>query len=150
MAGKNSKLTFERALEALRAHGFEVAAYPAVAGGTLVTKYGVGAVIVAGDAETPVALAVHPGALVRGEVARLLDRGYQKFLKTAQYELPATASALHAIHTFNEDLRQLTGADSLFNESMGTTSDRYQYDRVQGRAGAIPPGTRPWETAASH
>ena len=150
MAGKNSKLTFERALEALRAHGFEVAAYPAVAGGTLVTKYGVGAVIVAGDAETPVALAVHPGALVRGEVARLLDRGYQKFIKTSQYELPATAAQLHAIHAFSEELKLYSGGESLYNESLGTTSDLYHYDRLNGRKEHEAAAVRPWELASGH
>jgi len=77
-------------------------------------------------------------------VARLLDRGYQKFIKTSQYELPASASQLQAIHAFSEELKQLTGAISLYNESLGTTSDVYRYDasgqRIDGprrrRAGA--------------
>ena len=93
----------------------------------------------------PPAFAVHPGALVRGEVARLLDRGYQKFIKTSQYELPATASQLQAIHPFSEELKQLTGDISLYNESLGTTSDVYQYDRLQGREAAEPAPARPWE-----
>ena len=74
-----------------------------------------------------------------GQVARLLDRGYQKFLKTANYELPATAGQLQAIHLFSEELSQLIGTVSLYNEGLGTTSDLYEYDRLKGREAA---GTR--------
>jgi hypothetical protein len=95
-----------------------------------------GAVLVAHQDQA--AIAVSPGALIRGEVARLLDRGYQKFIKTSQHELPASATQLHAIHQFSEELKQLTGATSLYNESLGTTSDRYQYDRLKGREAAQP------------
>ena len=73
------------------------------------------------------------GWLLGGEIARLLDRGYQKFLKTSKLEIPATAEALRAIHRFNEELKEAVGALSLYNESLGTTSDRYVYDRVKGR-----------------
>jgi hypothetical protein len=70
---------------------------------------------------------------VNGEVARLLDRGYQKFIKTSRYELPATAAQLEAIHAFSEELSQITGGISLYNEALGTTSDEYEYDRLKGR-----------------
>ncbi len=78
-------------------------------------------------------------------MSRLLDRGYQKFIKTSQYELPASASQLQAIHAFSEELKQLTGAISLYNESLGTTSDVYQYDRLMGRedARSRSPGRSP-------
>jgi hypothetical protein len=95
-------------------------------------------------------MAVTPGALIGGEVARLLDRGYQKFLKTSKYELPASASQLHSIHRFSEELKQLTGASDLYNESLGTTSDVYQYDRVKGREAAVPAAARPWDGSAGH
>jgi hypothetical protein len=121
-----------QALESLRAHSFDVAPNAAVAGGTLVSKTGVGAVLVAGG-DGAAAYAVHPGALVNGEVARLLDRGYQKFIKTSRYELPATAAQLEAIHAFSEELSQITGGISLYNEALGTTSDEYEYDRLKGR-----------------
>jgi len=93
MKRKSDHPSFDQTLELLRAHGFEAVPYAGVAGGALVSKHGVGAVLVpAPGSKNPealaVALAVHPGVLVRGEVARLLDRGYQKFIKTSQYELP--------------------------------------------------------------
>ena len=107
---KSRNPNFEQTLEKLRAHSFDVAPWAGVAGGVLVSKHGAGAVLVAAaDKASPAAFALRPGALVGGQVARLLDRGYQKFLKTGQFELPATASQLQAIHLFSEELKQLTG-----------------------------------------
>jgi hypothetical protein len=151
MAAKTRKPSFEQALATLRAQSFDVAPYAAVAGGMLVSKHGVGAVIVPGtDSDTPVSFAIHPGVLVRGAVARLLDRGYQKFIKTSQYELPATAAQLQAIHAFSEGLKLLVGDVSLYNESLGTTSDLYQYDRLKGREAPQPSAARPWELTEGH
>lgn len=140
---------FNQTLEQLRAHGFEVSAFSGISGGMLVTKHGAGAVLVASK-DVPAAFAISPGILVKGEVGRLLDRGYQKFIKTAQYEIPATATQLQAIHMFSEELRQVSGAISLYNESLGTTSDLYQYDRLKGRETARPAAARPWELADGH
>ena len=74
-----------------------------------------------------------PGWLLNGEISRILDRGYQKFLKSSHLEIPATADHLRAIHHFTEELKEAAGALSLYNEAMGTTSDVYNYDRVKGR-----------------
>jgi hypothetical protein len=142
---------FDRTIENLRAHFFDVAKWAEVAGGILVSKYGAGAVLAAsGKPAAPVAFVVAPGALIGGQVARLLDRGYQKFLKTADFELPATASQLEAIHRFSEELKILTGAVDLYNEALGTTSDLYEYDRLQGREAAQPVAHSPWEQAGGH
>jgi hypothetical protein len=152
MKRKSGHPSFDQTLELLRAHGFDAVPYAGVAGGALVSKQGVGAVLVPApeNLDAAVALAVHPGVLVRGEVARLLDRGYQKFIKTSQYELPASASQLQAIHAFSEELKQLTGAISLYNESLGTTSDVYRYDRLVGREDAQPAPAQPRELADGH
>src|SRR5579862_2394706 len=125
MPKKTARLSYDQILETLRAHGFEVSASRGTQGGMLVSKSGAAAVLIPArdGVSSPVAFAEHPGILVRGEVARLLDRGYQKFIKTSQYELPATASQLQAIHAFSEELTQLTGGISLYNQSLGTTSD---------------------------
>lgn len=149
MKKKTRQLSFNEALDLLRSHGFEVKPANAVAGGMLVSKDGAGAVLVPAEGASA-AFKERPGMLVQGEVARLMDRGYQKFLKSSQYELPATAAQLHAIHTFNEELTQLMGGMSLYNESLGTTSDRYTYDRLAGREAAQPRGARPWELAGGH
>ncbi len=153
MKKRSSHPNFDQTLELLRAHSFTVAPHSGAAGGVLVSKHGVGAVLVpprrADDPETaPAACAISPGILVKGEVGRLLDRGYQKFIKTSQYELPATASQLQAIHTFSEELTQLIGAISLYNESLGTTSDVYRYDRLMGRGAEDPAPAEPWDQNA--
>lgn len=150
MKKKSPHPNFDQTLELLRAHSFQVSQLAGAAGGTLVSKHGVGAVLMpprrAEDPEdAPAAYAVRPGLLVKGEVARLLDRGYQKFIKTSQYELPATASQLQAIHAFSEELTQLIGAISLYNESLGTTSDVYRYDRLMGREAADAAPAQPWD-----
>lgn len=154
MSKKSRNPNFDQTLETLRSHSFDVAPFAEVAGGVLVSKYGAAAVLVAhpqvnpGDA--PVEFAVHPGALAGGQVARLLDRGYQKFIKTAQFELPATAAQLQAIHQFDEELKLLTGVSSLYNESLGTTSDLYEYDRLKGREAVEAGPVSPWEPVAGH
>jgi hypothetical protein len=148
MSRKMQNSKFDQTLASLRAHSFEVKRSTEVAGGWLVSKHGAGAVLVAAaDHETPAEFAVHPGVLIGTHVARLLDRGYQKFIKTPQFELPAKASQLQGIHLFAEELKQLTGAIDLYNESLGTTSDLYQYDRLKGREAAQPAPLRPWEAA---
>jgi hypothetical protein len=148
---KTRKPNFEQILEKLRARAFDVTPSTEVAGGVLVSKHGAGAVLVAATGKAaPVAFAVHPGVLVGGYVARLLDRGHQKFIQTSQYELPATASQLHAIHRFSEELKQLTGDIDLYNESLGTTSDLYIYDRLKGREAVQPAPVNPWEQAGGH
>lgn len=151
MAAKPRTLTFNELLEILRAHSFSVASSNTVANGTLVSKNGAAAVLVPSrQSGMPAAYAIRPGALVQGEVARLLDRGFQKFLKTSKFELPATAAQLQAIHAFEEELMLLSGQESLYNESLGTTSDLYHYDRLNGREAAEPKPARPWELTAGH
>jgi hypothetical protein len=163
MARKSLSADFEQTIDLLRAHSFDVSPYAQVAGGMLVSKHGAGAVLVPGLGAAPTAaqanvaakqsaaaFAIAPGVLVRGEVGRLVDRGYQKFIKTSQYEFPALASQLQAIHQFNEELNQLTGSVSLYNESLGTTSDLYLYDRLSKREAEQPKPVRPWEVAGEH
>jgi|HubBroStandDraft_1064217.scaffolds.fasta_scaffold252946_1 hypothetical protein len=149
MARKSRNPNFDQTLENLRAHSFDVAPFAGVAGGVLVSKHGAGAVLVPGQI-APVAFQERPGAVFGGEVARLLDRGYQKFLKTATYEFPASAAQLEAIHLFSEELSQLIGTISLYNESLGTTSDLYEYDRLKGRDPAETAPAQPWEPVGGH
>ncbi len=155
MKRKSAHPNFDQTLRVLRADSFDIAPYAGVEGGVLVSKDGAGAVLVPAPKskkadDLAVAYAVHPGIVVKGEVARLLDRGYQKFLKTSQYELPASAQQLQAIHAFSEELKQLIGEVSLYNESLGTTSDVYLYDRLMGREAPRPEPAQPWELADGH
>jgi hypothetical protein len=149
MAHKSRTPDFDQMLEILRAHEFEVEQYAGVQGGYLVSKYGAGALLVAAEGkDVPVEIAEGPGWLVGGEVAVLLDRGYQKFMKTSKFELPASATQLQGVHLFSEELNQLTGGTSLYNQSLGTTSDVYEYDRLKGREAEEAGGERPWERTA--
>jgi hypothetical protein len=130
---KGKQPTFDECLATLRNYKFDVGAPSGVAktaGAQQVSKYGCAAVI----------------APVKGQIAIILDKGYQKFIKTADAERAATADDLRSLHKFTEELRQGLGGTSLYNESMGTVSDEYMYDRVKGRT--LPESQRPvpaWE-----
>ncbi len=154
MARKSKNQNFEQTLETVRAHGFETAPFAGAPDGVMVSKHGVAAVIIpVKDGQVKDGAAAYwerPGALIQGEIARLLDRGYQKFLKTSKYEIPATAIQLENIHTFSEELNLLTGGISLYNQSLGTTSDVYQYDRLKGREAVEAAPHRPWELTGGH
>ncbi len=143
-------LNFDEVLSALRTLAFDVQGVPGVANQIMVRKYGAGAILAqAGEPSraergTPhiaVTWRERPGYLVGGEVATLLDRGYQKFWKSSRLEVPATAESLQSVHRFAEELREVIGEPSLYNESLGTTSDSYHYDRVKGRD--LPLAERP-------
>lgn len=85
-----------------------------------------------------------PGVLVSGEIAALVSAGYQMFLRTPSgKEVPALATHLHALHAFEEDLREGLGLVSLYNLSLGTTSDDHLYDRVASRDSG--PHHQPWD-----
>src|SRR5271168_1550800 len=136
MAKKQSPRSFNDVLSTLGSQRFDVA--PAQEGAkrtpnaVQVRKYGCAAEIAAAPDGT-VEILARPGWLLNGEIARVLDRGYQKFLKTSKLEIPASADHLRAIHEFTEELNEAIGATTLYNESLGTTSNVYHYDRVKGR-----------------
>jgi hypothetical protein len=53
---------------------------------------------------------------------------------------------LHALQQFTEELKEALGLPSLYNESLGTVSEAYQYDRVADRDKPAPERPkRPWE-----
>ncbi|HET9409749.1 MAG TPA: hypothetical protein VFO39_21105 [Candidatus Sulfotelmatobacter sp.] len=138
---------YEDALGWLREHGFDVTEAPGTNGRVFLRKYNVSAAI----QKTPddqVKIFAYPGYLVGSEISKLVNRGYQQFLKTSKNEVPATADHLKALHDFAEELKLALGLPSLYNESLGTVSEAYQYDRIVDRdkpAAARP--KRPWETA---
>jgi len=82
---------------------------------------------------------------VNGEIAKLVNQGYQQFFKTSKSELPATADRLIALHDFTEELKEALGTPSLYNESLGTVSENYHYDRLKGREDGVERKRRPWE-----
>jgi|SRR3954469_22236722 hypothetical protein len=152
MAKKQEVPSYEQAVESLKQRGFDVLEAPATPGRVFLKKYNCSAAIEKDPnaktdiGEPAVKIFVKPGYLIGAEIARLVDKGFQKFLKTTRNEIPATADHLKALHQFTEELREATGATSLYNESLGSVSDSYQYDRVKDRdePEASRP-KRPWE-----
>jgi hypothetical protein len=140
MAKKTQARTFDEAVAWLREHGFDILEAPGTQNRIFLKKLNCSAAI----EKTPeggVRIFAKPGYLIGTEISRLVDKGYQKFLKTTKTEVPATADHLKALHEFSEELREAVGDVSLYNESLGTVSDRYVYDRVKDRD--LPEAQRP-------
>jgi hypothetical protein len=145
MAKKQKERTYEEAVNWLREHGFDILDAPGTQNRVFLKKLSCSAAIEK-DPDGGVRLFARPGYLIGGEISRLIDKGYQKFLKTSKSEIPATADHLKALHQFSEELREAMGQVSLYNESLGTVSDRYVYDRIEDRD--LPEAQRPqraWE-----
>lgn len=136
-----NKWSFEDAVAALRDHGFEV---QDVDGERLIKKYGCAAPVDRDPLTGRARVTQRPGYVIAGEISALVDKGYQKFLKTSKIELPATSDILKAVHRFSEELKEAAGLTSLYNEALGTVSDRYVYDRIKDRDDDVRP-VRPWE-----
>ena len=72
--------------------------------------------------------------MIGDEIGLLVNAGYQMFWRTPTgRSVPAQASQLKSLHAFEEDLKEGLGLTSLYNESLGTTSDLHLYDRVEHR-----------------
>ena len=140
---KPHEWTFEERLANLKQFRFEVQHQGA---GAVVTRDGCGARVEdLGGGRVKVGKA---GLMEGTEIASLVSRGYQMFLRTPSgKELPALAEHLKTLHAFEEDLREGLGLTSLYNLSLGTTSDDHLYDRLEERD--EPRHPRPWETKAA-
>ena len=146
MATKVEQRTYEDAVAWLREHGFDLIEAPGTAGRVFLKKYNVSAAIQK-NGNDGVKIFAYPGYLIGGEISKLVNRGYQQFLKTAKTEVPATADHLKALHQFAEELKEALGLPSLYNESLGTVSESYHYDRIQDRDDSqVARPKRPWET----
>jgi len=149
MAAKLEQKTFEDALSWLRDHGFDVTEAPGTSGRVFLRKYNVSAAIQKADNDG-VKIFAYPGYLIGSEISKLINKGYQQFLKTSKNEVPATADHLKALHQFSEELKEALGIPSLYNESLGTVSEAYQYDRIVDRdKPAAQRKKRPWEVAGA-
>ena len=147
MAKPNEARTYEEALAWLRDNGFDVTDAPGTTGRVFLRKYNVSAAIerTAGDA---IKIFAYPGYLIGSEISKLVNRGYQQFLKTSKTDVPATAEQLKSLQSFSEELKMALGLPSLYNESLGTVSESYHYDRIEDRdKPAVERPKRPWEVA---
>src|ERR1700682_5581711 len=149
MATKVEQRSYEEALSWLREHGFDLIEAPGTQGRVFLKKYNVSAAIQK-DGDDGVKIFAYPGYLIGSEISKLVNRGYQPFLKTAKTQGPATADHLKALQQCNEELKEGLGLPVLYNESLGTVSESYHYDRVKDRdkpEAARP--KRPWEKAGA-
>ncbi len=74
-----------------------------------------------------------PYFIVRGQNCELEDRGYQKFWYASGKRFPIRLNDLRNLHRFDEEVREILGLKSLYNESLGSTCARTVYDRLNGR-----------------
>src|ERR1700675_1459802 len=140
---------YDEALNWLREHGFDVTEAPGTNGRVFLRKYNVSAAIQK-TPEDGVKIFAYPGYLIGSEISKLVNRGYQQFLKTSKNEVPASADHLKALHSFAEELKIALRLPSLYHESLGTVSESYQYDRVEDRDKKLTDRPkRPWEVAGA-
>ena len=147
MAKATETRTYETALAWLRDHAFDVTDAPGTSSRVFLRKYNVSAAIERTPGEG-VKIFAYPGYLIGSEISKLVNRGYQQFLKTSKSEVPATAEQLKSLQTFSEELKMALGLHSLNNESLGTVAESYHYDRIENRdKPAVERPKRPWETS---
>ena len=132
-------LTFADRMENLRKAGFTVTPQ---SGKTRVSREA--CAIDLTESNGSVAGAGLAGIEMGNEIGSLVDGGYQKFFQTPTgKKKPALADELKALHSFEEDLKEGLGQESLYNESLGTVSTFYLYDRVKDRDHGV--AKRAWE-----
>jgi hypothetical protein len=137
-------LTFEDHMSAARAAGFRTES--AGGGKTRIDRKGIAVVMQPGPDGVP-QVTERAGVVMGKEIGTLTDEGFQKFFTTPSGKRkPAQAEELKEIHNFQEDLRESLGLTTLYNESLGTVSNLYVYDRVEGRDSGKH--DKPWETPA--
>ena len=75
-----------------------------------------------------------PHFMVRDVPCELEDHGYQKFwLARGGRRFPIKLQDLRDLQRFDQEVRYQLKLKSLYNESLGSTSARTVYDRVEGR-----------------
>ena len=132
--------SFQERVDTLQAAGFTVTPQP---GGTVRVSRGVCAVDLK-EANGALQVEDRAGVAIAGEIAVLVDGGFQKFFRAPSgKKKPALADELQALHGFEADLKERLGLTSLYNEGLGTVSTLYQYDRVKDRDRGVP--KRIWE-----
>src|SRR5437016_10021910 len=145
MAAKVEERTYEDALNWLRDHGFDLIEAPGTQNRVFIKKYNCSAAIQK-NGDDGVKIFAYPGYLIGSEISKLVNKGYQQFLKTTKTEVPASADHLKALHQFSEELKEALGTPSLYNESLGTVSESYQYDRIKDRdKPEVERPQRPWQ-----
>ena len=81
MAKKLKPKSYDDAVSWLRDHGFDILEAPGTSGRLFLKKYNVSSAIEKSD-DGGARIFAYPGYLIGGEISKLVDKGYQKFLKT--------------------------------------------------------------------
>ena len=145
MATNVEQRSYEDAVNWLRDHGFDLIEAPGTQARVFLKKYYCSAAIQKAE-DGGVKIFAYPGYLIGSEISKLVNRGHQQFLKTAKTEVPATADHLKALHQFAEEMKEALALPSLYNESLGTVSESYQYDRIKDRDKPdVERPKRPWQ-----
>src|SRR5580700_5144801 len=132
--------SFAERIESLKKFGFTTNLLSS--GRAQVSRDGIGAIIEDRPGQRP--HVNKAGLIVCEEIAALVNHGYQMFWQTPNgNRVPALATQLKSLHNFEEDLKEALGLPSLYNQSLGTTSDLHLYDRVEHRDAA--PSPKPWD-----
>src|SRR6202142_2598302 len=149
MTAKVEEKTYEEAVNWLREHGFDLIEAPGAQTRVFLRKYNCSAAIQKTE-DGGVKIFAYPGYLIGSEISKLVNKGYQQFMKTSKTEVPATAEHLKALQSFSEELKEGLGLPSLYNESLGTVSESYHYDRVKDNdKPVVDRPKRPWEKVGS-
>src|SRR5258708_38609397 len=122
MATELPQRTYKEVVNWLGDLGFDILAAPGTQNRVFLKKLNCSAAIQKAD-DGGVRLFAKPGFLIGSEISRLIDKGYQKFLKTTKTEAPATADHLQALHQFSEKLCEPTGQPSMYNQSLGAYTE---------------------------
>lgn len=122
--------SFDERISSIRKLGFDVQTQSA--GRVRAARNGIAAVITDVPGKRP--HIDRAGLVIGNEIGLLVNCGYQMFFESPSVRRrPALADQLHALHDFEEDLREGLGLVSLYNEGLGTTSDMHMYDRLENR-----------------
>jgi hypothetical protein len=139
------QLTFEDQMSAARSAGFRTES--AAGGKTRIERNGIAAMVESAGPDGAVKFTERAGVVMGSEIGTLTDEGFQKFFTTPSGKRkPAQAHELKETQNFQEDLREAMNLTSLYNESLGTVSNVYVYDRVEGRDRGDH--DKPWQTPA--
>ena len=92
MAKKLTQKSYADAVTWFRDHGFDILEAPATSNRIFLKKYNVSAAIEQAP-DGSAKIFAYPGYLVGGEISKLIDKGYQKFLKTSKLEVPCNCGS---------------------------------------------------------
>ena len=100
MTAKVEQRTYDDAVAWLKDHGFDLIEAPGAQTRVFLKKYNCSAAIQKTD-DGGVKIFAYPGYMIGSEISKLVNRGYQQFLKTTKTEVPASADHLKALQQFS-------------------------------------------------